>query len=116
MSENSELVYSTDPRKQACPLCGKFNCVCNTSSDLTVSKQTARISLDRKGRKGKSVTVIDGLVHSPEKLKDLSKTLKSHLGAGGTSKEGRIEIQGDHRKKVTEKLQSMGYKVKFVGG
>jgi translation initiation factor 1 len=49
-------------------------------------------------------------------IKNLAKQLKRACGTGGTVKEGVIEIQGDHREKVAGKLQSLGYKTKFVGG
>ncbi len=80
------------------------------------SPQTARISLDRKGRQGKSMTIIDGLSACPSHMATLCKTLKTNLGAGGTVKEGHIEIQGDHRSKVVALLQKLNYKTKLIGG
>jgi translation initiation factor 1 len=56
------------------------------------------------------------LQHTPAKLKELLTALKEACGAGGTLKEYELEIQGDQREKVAEKLTQLGYKVKFVGG
>jgi translation initiation factor 1 len=79
-------------------------------------QQVACVSQDRKGRGGKTVTLISGLVLNDEALKILAKELKAHCGSGGTHKEGVIEIQGEHRDKVMEFLKSRGYGVKRVGG
>ncbi|MGQ9766485.1 MAG: translation initiation factor [Anaerolineae bacterium] len=84
--------------------------------DLPPRQQTAYIRRDRKGRGGKTVTVIYGLQHTPTKLRELLKMLQATCGAGGTVKEAELEIQGDHRKRVAEKLRELGYKVKLAGG
>jgi translation initiation factor 1 len=73
--------------------------------------KTARIALDKKGRKGKSVTIISGLQHNPETLKEIARILKEYCATGGTVKEGAIELQGDQRVRATEKLQKMNYAV-----
>jgi translation initiation factor 1 len=74
--------------------------------------KTVRIRLDTKGRKGKAVTVVEGLQHNPTTLGEIARILKQHCGAGGTVKEGQIEIQGDQRERVAEKLREMNYVVK----
>ena len=79
-------------------------------------QQTARIWRDSKRRKGKTVTVIGGLQHDPATFEELLKTLKKNLGAGGTFKDGEIEIQGDHREAISAFFLKLGYKVKAVGG
>lgn len=83
-------------------------------------QQTITLMRDKKGRKGKMVTVASGFALSATDLNKLAKTLKGMCGAGGTTKvEGGIqiiEVQGDHRDKVGEKLAELGYKVKFSGG
>ncbi len=67
------------------------------------------VSLDTKGRKGKSVTLVSGLQHNPTTIEEIAKILKQYCGAGGTVKEGNIEIQGDQRTRVVEKLRTMNY-------
>lgn len=110
------IVYSTDPDPvKLCPRCGRSPCVCQ-SIDLPARGQTAYVQRDRKRRKGKTVTVISGLQHTPATFKQLLSTLQAACGAGGTVKDGEIEIQGDQRERVAAKLQELGYKVKFVGG
>jgi translation initiation factor 1 len=74
--------------------------------------KTVRVRLDTKGRKGKSVTLVEGLKHNPATLEDIARILKQHCGAGGTVKDGAIEIQGDQRERVAEKLRGMNYVVK----
>jgi translation initiation factor 1 len=74
--------------------------------------KSVRVFLDTKGRKGKNVTIIAGLQHNPDTIEEIARTLKQFCGAGGTVKEGNIEIQGDQRKKVSETLQEMNYSVK----
>jgi translation initiation factor 1 len=73
--------------------------------------RAVRVVLDRKGRKGKTVTVVAGLQHNPETMETIARLLKQHCGAGGTVREGTIEIQGDNRRRVTDKLRSMNYAV-----
>ncbi|MBC8121793.1 MAG: stress response translation initiation inhibitor YciH [Gemmatimonadaceae bacterium] len=112
------IVYSTHPRPDPlCPRCGEpaERCACRTV-ELPPNRQTARLEHDRKRRRGKSVTVIGGLVLSEAKLTELTKLLKNRCGAGGTVKDGEIEIQGDHRDKVAQILHELGYRTKMVGG
>jgi translation initiation factor 1 len=112
----SRIVYSTDPQPAAlCPRCGRVPCVCQ-KIDLPSRQQVAYIKRDRKGRAGKTVTVVYGLQHTPATFKELLTALKESCGAGGALKEGELEIQGDQREKVAEKLKELGYKVKFAGG
>ncbi len=87
---------------------------------LPPAQQTIKLMRDRKGRKGKVVTVASGCALTEADLKKLAKTLKTACGAGGTIKAEDdtqvIEIQGDHRQKIADKLQSLGYKAKLAGG
>ena len=105
---HSRLVYTTDPDEPEPPAA--------TPSYPSAHQQTARIARDRKRRAGKTVTVISGLQHDPATLAALLKTLKQQCGAGGTLKDGELEIQGDHRERVAAVLASLGYRIKHVGG
>jgi translation initiation factor 1 len=84
--------------------------------DLPPNQQQVRVQASRKGRKGKTVTVISGFQTTPETLTALLKQLKAQCGAGGTLKESEIEIQGDHTQKIVQVLTQLGYKAKISGG
>ncbi len=77
---------------------------------------TVKLSRETAGRRGKGVTVISELPLNEDQLKELATQLKNKCGTGGTAKDGRIEIQGDHRDKIAEELTRLGYKVKRAGG
>lgn len=110
-------VYSTDPAyKKRCPRCGSFPCRCPRPKSLPPEEQTAHIRREKKGRGGKTVTVIMNLQLAPKDAKKLSKKLKKACGAGGSVKDDTLEIQGDNRDRVAEVLEKLGYKTKFVGG
>jgi len=74
--------------------------------------KSVRVLLERKGRKGKTVTLVKGLQHNPTTMEDIARILKKYCGAGGTVKEGEIEVQGDQREKVKQKLRALNYDVK----
>jgi translation initiation factor 1 len=110
-------VYSTDPqRARRCQRCGSDPCTCPPKRSWAPEHQEAHIRRETKGRGGKTVTVVRNLRLTPPDLKALGKQLKKACGSGGTVKDGEIEVQGDHRERVAETLQGMGYKVKFTGG
>jgi len=90
---------------EICKVCGlpKELCICGT-----LAKEAAKVKVYTMKRSfGKSVTIIEGVT---EGAKELAKKLKSKLAAGGTVKEGRIEIQGDHTAKVRKLLLDSGFK------
>jgi translation initiation factor 1 len=104
------LVYSTNP---------DFNFDQDQEENIETpdpSKQILYVSLDKKNRKGKSVTLISGFKGNEEDLKALGKMLKSKCGVGGSIKEGEILIQGDLRDKISDLLSNEKYKVKRSGG
>ncbi|QJW92756.1 translation initiation factor [Frigoriglobus tundricola] len=77
---------------------------------------TVKLGRETAGRKGKGVTVVWELPLNEDELKELATQLKNKCGTGGTAKDGRIEIQGDHRDKIAQELEKLGYKVKRAGG
>jgi translation initiation factor 1 len=68
-----------------------------------------KVWLDTQGRKGKVVTIVSGLIHNPDTMEDIARLLKQHCGAGGTVKNRNIEIQGDQRQRLSEKLRELNY-------
>lgn len=83
---------------------------------LDPGDQLLYVSIDRKQRGGKEVTLVEGFVGAQEDLKDLGKFLKSRCGVGGTAKDGDIIVQGKFKDKVADLLKGEGYKVKKKGG
>lgn len=76
---------------------------------IAMEASSLRITLDSR-RYGKNMTIVDGFDPKVD-VKAVAKDLKDFLGTGGTVKDGRVELQGDHRKKARERLESKGYVV-----
>ena len=112
----NDVIYSTDPDwKKNCETCGNPNnaCTCGESGMKTFKNQTAYIKIDRKGRGGKTVSIITNLSGD---IKSLQKELQKKCASGGALKNGSLEIQGDHLKKIRTILEEKGCIVKQVGG
>ncbi len=114
MSKNKKwvnVVYSTNPNFQF-----------ESESDeipetLSAGNQKLYVSIDRKQRAGKEVTLIEGFVGTDDDLKELGKLLKSKCGVGGTAKDGEILIQGNFKQKIFDLLIAAGYsQTKTKGG
>jgi translation initiation factor 1 len=105
------VVYSTNPN---------FNYETESDNEqdtLPKNQQKLYVSIDRKQRGGKDVTLIEGFIGTEDDLKDLGKTLKSKCGVGGSVKDGEILIQGALRDKVYDLLVKDGYsQTKKKGG
>ncbi|MCY7295845.1 stress response translation initiation inhibitor YciH [Alteromonas sp. a30] len=106
--QNNPLVYSTES--------GRVSPDESQHQPSPKGDGIVRIRRETKGRKGKGVTTITGLSLPDPDLKKLAKDLKKLCGTGGAVKDGVIEIQGDNREKIKEKLEKQGLSVKLAGG
>lgn len=107
-------VYSTD-KGRICPDCGwpAGDCRCSKRFDEAVpEKIVAKLRIEKSGRNGKTVTVVDGLPKNAEFLARLLSDLKRACGAGGSAAESALEIQGDQRERVRALLVARGFAVK----
>lgn len=102
------MVFSTDPDYS-------YDNDQEQDETLEPGKQKLYVSIDRKQRKGKEVTLVEGFIGTDDDLKELGKTLKSKCGAGGSVKDGEILVQGNVKQKVADLLKDMGYVVKLKG-
>lgn len=108
-NKNTEgVVYSTNPDFEYA-----FN-LQPEAATLPNQQQQLRISLDKKLRAGKQVTLITGFVGTAKDLENLSKKLKTKCGVGGSAKDGEIILQGDFREQVANYLSAEGFKVKKI--
>ncbi len=126
--DNVRTVFTTDgtppPR---CPTCGEpahaGGCAgrrpraAPSRAPALPDDGVVRVWRDRKRRRGKTVTVLAGVPGGPAALEELAATLKRHCGSGGTVQaDGTIEIQGDHRDRIAQRLAALGHRVKLAGG
>jgi translation initiation factor 1 len=84
--------------------------------ELPPNQHKLKIEVSKKGKGGKTVTIVSGFQVSPETLSSLTKAFKNQCGAGGTMKDNSIEIQGDFRQQLLEIVTKLGYKAKLSGG
>jgi translation initiation factor 1 len=108
--ERLNVVYSTNPN---------FSYELDNDEEIETlpnSQQKLYVSIDKKQRAGKEVTLVEGFVGSEDDLKELGKLLKSKCGVGGTVKDGEILIQGNFRDKIIELLLKEKFQVKRKGG
>ena len=122
------IAYDSDAVQPGrCPTCGKRLDRCSCGQQRPAQPQSGsalnlprdgivRLLRDRKGRGGKTVTLIAGLGGSPSALAALASDLKRLCGTGGTLRGDVVEIQGDHRERLRAELERRGYTVKLAGG
>ena len=110
------LTYSTDPKPE--PTAKVETQPNNLAAPFPTRqhKQPVRVYLERKGRGGKTVSVIKGVMSPAHGKEALMKLLKTKLGTGGAVKEEDVEIQGDHRDAIVVLLTELGYSAKRAGG
>ena len=94
-STNPDFKYETDEREE--------------QEEVDKEKQNLRVSIEKKNRGGKIVTLITGFIGREESLKELGRLLKTKCGVGGSAKDGEIIIQGDFKTKIIELLKKEGY-------
>ena len=113
---NVRTVYST-ATGGTCPRCGwpQRDCKCSSQfarEDSVPAKIVAKLRMEKKGRGGKTVTVVYDLPNNAAFLKELASELKRACGTGGSVAENTVEIQGDLRDRLREVLQKKGWTVK----
>ena len=112
------LVYSTESGRM-CPACRQPLTVCGCAARERAAPRgdgVVRVSRETKGRGGKAVTLVRGLALDDAALAALGKRLRSACGAGGTVKDGMLEVQGDHVERVLGWLQQEGISANRAGG
>ena len=116
--DHGGLVYSTDGGRM-CPACRQPVAACTCASLKAAAGRgdgIVRVSRETQRRGGKTVTVVRGLALDAGALAALGKRLRAACGAGGTVKDGVIEVQGDHAERIVVLLQQDGWKAKRAGG
>jgi translation initiation factor 1 len=108
---NSRRVYATEAGRIRPPSLAALS---GSTPPPVPNDGVVRILRERGGRNGKTVTVIRGL--PPRELDERAADLKRLCGAGGAVKDGAVEVQGDHRERIAERLRSLGHRVKLAGG
>ncbi len=117
-SSQSTLVYSTETGR-ICPGCSQpvTGCACAVNSKQAIAGDgVVRVSRSSKGRGGKTVTMVKGLALDGVALAALAKQLRTACGAGGSVKDGVVEVQGDHCATILAALKKLGHPAKQAGG
>ena len=115
-SDDGTLVYSTGVGRISSGSKKKSKKSKNKQERVLPKGKGIRVARETKGRKGKGVTIVTGFELSEPELVKLHKELKALCGAGGTLKDGVMEIQGEHRDRLVEALAKKGYSAKKSGG
>lgn len=114
-NDNIRTVYSTATDGK-CPKCGwpQRSCMCSSQKreERVPDRILAKLRVEKKGRGGKTVTVVYDLPRNETFLKDLGQRLKRECGTGGSVGEDTIELQGEMRERVRGILEGLGYTVK----
>ena len=101
--ERLNVVYSTNPDY-------KYESIEEEEAEtLPKNQQILRVFMEKKGRGGKTVSLIKGFVGTEDDLKELGKLLKTKCGVGGSVKDGEIIIQGDFKQRIIDLLKAEGY-------
>ncbi len=108
--KDSKIVWTSDPEEAR-----RLRESDPQQKDVAFPSQQLKVQIDRKRRKGKTVTLISGFQLTESTLSSVAQSLKKRCGAGGTAKENEIEIQGGHLDVVVSELVKLGFKVKRVG-
>ncbi len=101
------IVYSTNPGLN-------YNLTEKEAATLPPEKQILKAQISKKGRAGKTATLISGFIGTENDLEALGKMLKNKCGVGGSAKDGEIILQGDVRDKAVELLVKAGYKARRI--
>lgn len=112
------VVYSTAAGR-TCPACGRplAQCDCRQQKPARPPGDgIVRVARQTQGRKGKGVTVVTGVPLAGAELESLAADLRKACGAGGTVRDGAIEIQGEHRDRLLAALEQRGWTVRRSGG
>lgn len=122
MTKDARLVYSSDPKaNEKCPKCKELVGACDCAPEAEAKKSgfVATLRIEKQGRGGKTVTVVDRLPKQERFLKELCTELKKKCGSGGTydtaGAEGKVEIQGDQRERIRLVLDAKGIRHKGGG-
>jgi len=102
--ERLNIVYSTNPDYGY-----ETESAGDEAIELPREKQPLKVMLDKRNRKGKTVTLVTGFSLNSDSLDELGRLLKTRCGVGGSAKDGEIIIQGDFRDRVVELLHKEGF-------